>query len=515
MIQITGNDLSIEQVIRVAFCKESVVIHENTKAIINESNQRLKENLKKDFPYYGINTGYGIFHSQKISSDHLAELNRNLILSHAVGVGPDLDENIVKAAMLIRANSLAKGFSGVRLILIQTLLDMLNKGVIPQVRSQGSMGSSGDLCQLAQMALVVTNDEQDLVQESGNAWYKGEFMSGKDAMRAAGIQRMILEPKEGLALINGATFSAALGAINCWYVQNLCHFAEGSLALSMEALLARKEAFDARLQAARGMAGQMETAQKVWDEIEGSTFINSSNHVQDGYAIRCAPQVHGAVRDTLEHVIKVITLEINAATDNPLLFENGDVISGGNFHGEPTALAMDFLGIATAELGAIAERRIFRLLDSNLNNGLPLMLIADTEKAGLESGLMIPQYSAASLVMENQHLANSDAVHSLPTSANQEDHNANSLTAARHTWMIAENVLRILAIEMYTAAHAIEIRKKQDPKKELGKGTFKIYTTIRQIVPFLQHDSLWGEEINKLHNWLKEEVFSVEDDCRV
>ncbi len=511
MIQITGKDLTIEQVIRVAFCKENVEIHEDAKIRINESNQRLRENLKKDFPYYGINTGYGIFHSQKISSAHLAELNRNLILSHAVGVGPDFDENTVRAAMLIRANSLAKGFSGVRLTLIQTLLDMLNKNITPQVRSQGSMGSSGDLCQLAQMALVITKDEPDRAQESGSAWYKEKFMSGKDAMVAAGIPRLILEPKEGLALINGATFSAALGAINCWYCQKLCYFAEESLALSMEALLARKEAFDPRLHTARGMAGQIETAQNIWRKIEGSTFVNSSDHVQDGYTIRCAPQVQGAVRDTLEHAKKVVTLEINAATDNPLLFENGDVISGGNFHGEPTALVMDFLGIAMAELGAIAERRIFRLLDSNLNNGLPLMLIADAEKAGLESGLMIPQYAAASLVMENQHLANSDAVHSLPTSANQEDHNANSLTAANHTTMIAENVLRILAIEMYTAVHAIEIRKKQYPKKELGKGTFHFYTAIRQVVPFLQHDSLWGEQINKLNDWLKETVFSVED----
>lgn len=511
MIQLTGNDLTIEQVIRVAFCNESVEIDENSKAIIDESNQTLQENLKKDISYYGINTGYGIFHSQKISPAHLAELNRNLILSHAVGIGPDFDNNTIRAAILIRANSLVKGFSGVRLTLIQTLLDMLNKGVIPQVRSQGSMGSSGDLCQLAQLALVITKDEQDLVQESGNAWYKGEFMSGKDAMCAAGIGRMILDPKEGLALINGATFSAALGAINCWYVQSLCHFAEESLALSMEALLARKEAFDARLQAARGMAGQIATAKNVWKKIEGSTFINSSNHIQDGYAIRCAPQVHGAVRDTLEYAIKVITSEINAATDNPLLFENGDVISGGNFHGEPIALVMDFLGIAAAELGAIAERRIFRLLDANLNNGLPLMLIADAKNSGLESGLMIPQYSAASLVMENQHLANSDAVHSLPTSANQEDHNANSLTATRHTWMIAENVLRILTIEMYTAAHAIEIRKKQFPERKLGEGTFSFFTSIRQNAPFLQHDSLWGEEINKVHHWLKEEIFLIED----
>jgi len=498
MIQINGNDLIIEQVIRVAFSMDKVEIQESTKSRIAESNRDLREDLEKDFPYYGINTGYGIFHSQKISADHLTELNRNLILSHAVGAGDVLEEKIVRAAMLIRANSLAKGYSGVRLVLIQTLLDMLNAGVTPQVQAQGSMGSSGDLCQLAQMALVVTRSEEDLDQESGHACYKGERMSGKEAMRKAGIPRLLLEPKEGLALINGATFSAALGVINCWKGQKLCELADRSLALSMEALLARREAFDARLHAARGMAGQMESAQNVWHAIEGSTFINASNHVQDGYAIRCAPQVHGAARDTLRHAKNIIAREINAATDNPLLFENGDVISGGNFHGEPTAMVMDFLGIALAELGAVSERRIFRLLDSHLNNGLPTMLIADDEKAGLESGLMIPQYTAASLVLENQHLANSDCVHSLPTSANQEDHNSNSLTAARHAYSIAQNVLRILAIELYTAAHAIEIRKMRIPEGRLGQGTLKTMTQIRQAVSFQRHDTLWGVAIDKL-----------------
>jgi len=507
MVKITGNDLAIEQIIHVAFGNEQVELEEKTKNVIQYSNHLLNENLKKDFPYYGINTGYGIFHTQKISNEHLAELNRNLILSHAVGTGDDFDAATVRAAMLIRANSLAKGFSGVRLVLIQTLIDMLNCGVTPQVRSQGSMGSSGDLCQLAQMALVVTRDEKDLDEESGHAWVQKQLFSGKEAMHRAGIQRVRLEPKEGLALINGATFSAALAAINCWFGQELCEIADQCLALSMETLLARKEAFDARLQVARGMIGQMDSAKNVWDAIQGSTFINSSNHVQDGYAIRCAPQVHGAIRDSLAHAWNITTREINAATDNPLLFPNGDVISGGNFHGEPTALVMDFLGIALAELGAISERRTFRLLDSHLNNGLPTMLIADAEKAGLESGLMIPQYSAASLVMENQHLANSDAVHSLPTSANQEDHNSNSLTAARHTYLIAKNVLRILSIELYTAAHGMEIRKTQYPERKLGAGTEKILADVRKVVTFHAHDTLWGNEIDQLLNSLEKDIF--------
>jgi histidine ammonia-lyase len=313
--------------------------------------------------------------------------------------------------------------------------------------------------------------------------------------------------KEGLALINGATFQRRWRPSTVGSGKNCAKLPINVWHCRWKTLLARKEAFDARLQVARGMIGQMDSAKNVWDAIQGSTFINSSNHVQDGYAIRCAPQVHGAIRDSLAHAWNIITREINAATDNPLLFPNGDVISGGNFHGEPTARVMDFLGIALAELGAISERRTFRLLDSHLNNGLPIMLIADAEKAGLESGLMIPQYSAASLVMENQHLANSDAVHSLPTSANQEDHNSNSLTAARHTYLIAKNVLRILSIELYTAAHGMEIRKTQHPERKLGAGTGKILAGVRKVVTFHAHDTLWGNEIDQLLNSLEKDIF--------
>jgi histidine ammonia-lyase len=498
MIELNGNDLSIEQVIRVAYQGEKVRLSKDALDAVESSHSILLDCLQKDVPFYGVNTGYGIFHTKKISKDQLLDLNRNLILSHAVAAGDELDIQIVRAAMLIRANTLAKGFSGIRLSVIQCLLDMLNKEVTPLVCSQGSMGSSGDLCQLAQLALVFTTDKQDLNAQSGYAYYAGKLLSGKDAMQAAHLERMVLEPKEGLALINGATFSAAIGTIVCWYGRQLCDLADAGLAQSMEALLGRKDAFDGRLHAARGLQGQIESAKNVRHALANSEFIDSSIQVQDGYALRCAPQVHGAVRDSLVHAEHILTSEINAATDNPLIFENGDVISGGNFHGEPIALVMDLLGIALAELGAISERRVFRLLDDHLNNGLPLMLISDGKKSGTESGLMIPQYTAASLVMENQHLANSDAVHSLPTSANQEDHNANSLTAARHALMITKNTLRVIAIEMYISAHAMDIRKKQYPDKKMGEGTQVFYEEIRTVVTFQEHDTLWGEEINKL-----------------
>jgi len=509
MIEITGQDLTIREVIQIACNHEQVMLSQSAKKQVEASHDILLQNLKRDFPFYGINTGYGIFHNQKISSDKLASLNRNLIISHAVSIGELFDENTVRAAMLIRANTLAKGFSGIRVDVIQTLLDMLNKDVVPQIRQQGSMGSSGDLCQLAQMALVLTTDEKDLEEQSGSAWFNGKQLSGKAAMQAANIQRIVLQPKEGLALINGATFSAALAVLSCWSAKYLCMWADSNLALSLEALAGRREAFDPRLHAARGMNGQIKTAKYVWEKTECSQFVNSTHHVQDGYAIRCAPQVHGAVWDTLEHAEKIISSEINAATDNPLIFENGDVISGGNFHGEPIAFIMDFLGIALAELGAIAERRIFRLLDSNLNNGLPLMLIADPSRAGTESGLMIPQYAAASLVMENQHLANSDAVHSIPTSANQEDHNSNSLNAARHAMTIAKNVLSILAIERYCLAHALDIRMRNDPDRKMASGTHAIYEEIRNIVDFQEHEIVWGEEIHKVLDSLEQRLFSV------
>lgn len=509
MVTITGNVLSIEEVMRVACGKEEVVLHEEAKQAILRSNATLQQNLEKDFPFYGINTGYGIFHTQKISSDQLLELNRNLILSHAVGAGDEFDEVTVRAALLIRANTLSKGFSGIRLVVVQTILDMLNKEVTPCVRQQGSMGSSGDLCQLAQMALVVTTDERDLDEESGSAMYNGEKLSGKAAMRAAGIERIVLTPKEGLALINGATFSAALAVISCWYARKLCQLADENLALSLEALCGRREAFDPRLHAARGMRGQLQSATTVWEMVADSELVNSTNHVQDGYALRCAPQVHGAVRDTLAHAEHVILHEINAATDNPLIFENGDVLSGGNFHGEPIAFIMDFLGIALSELGAIAERRIFRLLDANLSNGLPMMLIVNGEKAGTESGLMIPQYAAASITMENQQLANSDAVLSIPTSANQEDHNSNSLNAGRHTRTIALNVLRILSIELYTILHALDIRRIQTPDKHMASKTSAIYRGLREKIPFIDRDTLWGEEINKLLVILKDKVCHI------
>jgi len=508
MVQIDGYQLSLDDVIRVARSHEPVQISDDGLARIRESRRRLENLLKIDRPVYGINTGFGIFADQLIPSKTSARLSRNLILSHSVGTGSALPQEVVRAAMLVRANTLTKGFSGVRLEIVETLVNMINAGVIPLVPSQGSLGSSGDLCPLSHLTLVFTTDELDRDEDSGQAWYQGELMSGKAAMQAAGLPRIILGAKEGLALNNGATVSAALAAIAAKDAAYLLDVADVALSMTLEAVMGCSSAFDERLHAVRGHYGQITVAERVRRLIQGSNLVDASGRIQDAYSLRCAPQVQGAARDTLEFIEKVIEREINAATDNPLIFSDEDVLSGGNFHGEPVGLAMDYLGVAMSELGAISERRIFRLTDSKLNYGLPPMLVDNIEAAGLNSGMMIPQYTAASLVLENQTLATPDSVHSLPTSAEQEDHNANSMTAARHVRQIIENTTHVLAIELYTAARALDLRLRQIPERRLGKGTYAAYCKIRQEVPYQSGDAWWGPEIEQVKQMIHRRQFN-------
>ena len=495
--------IKIEDVVSIADQLEYVQFSERSLQIIRDSHQRLMAIQNRGEPVYGINTGYGIFANKSTSSKDIQRLNRKLILSHAVGIGEPLSERVVRAAMFIRVNTLSKGYSGVRPELIQTIIDMLNKGVTPVIPSKGSLGSSGDLCQLSHMALVISRDEIDDEKESGYACFENQNFSGKQAMEKAGIERMILSTKEGLALNNGATFSTALAALAIYEAKYLLRISEIATALSMEALCARSGAMDARLHEARGQVGQIEIARELSDLVRGSTLIDSVDKVQDAYSIRCAPQVLGAVRDTIQYVESVINRELNAATDNPLIFEPADAISGGNFHGEPIGMVMDFLSIALCELGAISERRTFRITDEKTNHGLPPMLVGDPLQAGLNSGLMMPQYTAASLVLENQTLATPSSIRSLPTSAGQEDHNANSMTAARHAYEIIENLRQILAIEVYTANRAIELRK-QTSNGMTGKGTTEIISKLEKIVPFISEDTLWGDEIKKVNRLILE-----------
>lgn len=498
MVNIDGHHLTLQNVVDVAYGREKAGLAPEGLQAVQQSRKCLEAILKSGRAVYGINTGFGIFADRRIPDKDSARLSRNLILSHAVGTGPAMPTEIVRASMLVRANTLSRGHSGVRVELIQTLLDMLNAGVTPIVPEQGSLGSSGDLGPLSHMALVFTTDETDAESDSGLAAYKGKIMSGKAAMEAAVIPRIILGPKEGLALNNGATFTAAMAALAVSEAKYLVELADVALAMSLEAMLGCSAAFDARLHEARGQTGQIETARHLLTIVKDSDLINKSGRVQDAYSLRCAPQVHGAVRDTINFVETIVTREINAATDNPLLFDPGEAISGGNFHGEPVGLVMDYLSIALAELAAISERRVFRLTDGSLNTGLPPMLVDSPEAAGLNSGLMMPQYTAASLVLENQTLAHPDSVHSLPTSGEQEDHNANATTAARHTRQILTNLQHGLAIELYTAARALDLRLRQMPGADLGDITKTAYQTIREAVPYQAGDALWGVEVERV-----------------
>jgi histidine ammonia-lyase len=503
MITLDGNSLTITEIAAVSRRGEKVELSDSSREHILLSRKWIDEIIEKGDPVYGINTGFGCFSNQKINREQTRTLNRNLILSHAVGSGAHFPDEIVRAAMLIRANTLAKGHSGVRLIIINTMLEMLNKNVTPVIPSQGSLGSSGDLAPLSHLALVFTTDEDDLDQHSGAAYFRGELMSGKQAMAAAGIPRIILEAKEGIAINNGATFSAAIAALCCLDAENLLSTAQIGLGLSLEALQGVSAAFDDRIHQARHHPGQIQVAANLRKLIKGSDLIDQTGRVQDAYTLRCGPQVLGPIQETLGFVTEIIQREINAATDNPLLFDDGQALSGGNFHGEPVGLAMDYLAIALTELSGISERRIFRLIDNNLNGDLPSMLVYGNDMEGLNSGVMMPHYTAASLVLENRSLAAPDSIHSLPTSANQEDHNANSTTAARSAYQVIQNSTRVLAIELFTAARAVSILLARQPNQKLGEGTGAVYRKIREHVPFQGSDTFWNPKIDQIENLIR------------
>ena len=517
MIEITGKDLTILDLTEIAKNKKEISLSENADLQIRSSHEKMLQLAGRPEPLYGINTGFGIFSDKQISLQESKKLNRNLIFSHAVGTGDSLPEEIVRAAMAVRINALAKGLSGIKPEIVSTLIEMLNKNVIPLIPSKGSLGSSGDLCMLAQLGLVILRDEKDDEKESGQVIYENELLSGKKAMHRAGIDRIEFSHKDGLALINGATFSAAITALCAAEADNLLKIATAALGLSLEAMCGRSDAFNKEIQTARNIGGQIAIADDIRKIIAGSSFMDSLDQVQDAYSLRCAPQVHGAVRETQRFVHGLLSREINAATDNPLLV-NGDIfVSGGNFHGEPVGMAADFLSIAITELGAISERRIFRLMDKNLNNGLPAMLVVSSEEEGLNSGFMVLQYTAAALALENQTLASPDSIKSLPTSANQEDHNANAFNAAINLWKIIINTSKILSIEIYAASRGIDLRKKIDPTKKLGIGTQKIFSSIREKFPFYANDYQWGLELERLYKMvltnseLKKHLISVFD----
>jgi histidine ammonia-lyase len=487
-IYIDGASLSIEQVLAVAYDNAPVALTDAAKARVTRAADGVQTLLAEGRIAYGITTGFGAFKDRVIAQDQVEQLQRNIIVSHAVGVGDAFDRATTRAIMLIRANTLARGYSGIRLSTLQLLLDLLNAGVHPVIPQKGSLGASGDLAPLAHMSLPLIG--------LGEAEYHGEVLPGAEALRRAGLAPVTLAAKEGLALTNGTTVMCAVGVLETVRAERISHTADVAGCLSLEALNGTPLAFDARIHALRPFPRQIDCAAYLRRVLEGSGFTReeTSTNVQDAYTLRCIPQVHGAARDAILYSRWAFEIELNAVTDNPLIFIDEatgeiDVISGGNFHGEPLAIAMDYLAIALAELGNISERRIMRLTDEASNvHTLPAFL---TNDGGLNSGFMITQYTAAALATEDKVLAHPASVDTIATSANVEDHVSMGVTAALKLRQVAANVEQILAIELMAAAQGIDFRKGvMGADTRLGKGTAPVYSLIRQHVPFIESDTV-------------------------
>ncbi len=481
IVEITGNDLTLEDIVAVSRQYAQVRLHQDAVANIHASRKIVEDIVAQGRIVYGITTGFGQFCNKFIPREESKKLQRNLIISHAVGAGDMFDEDIVRAIILLRINNLAKGYSGIRLETIQTMIDLLNKRVTPCIPQKGSLGASGDLVPLAHMVLPMLG--------MGEAMYEGKVYYGAKAMELANIPIIELTEKEGLALINGTQVMTAVGALTLYDALDLIEIADIAAAMSFEAQSGILDALDHRIHEARPHAGQIKSAKMIENLLKGSKNVTRQGEirVQDAYSLRCAPQVHGASRDAINYVRERVEIEINSVTDNPIIFkETSEGISGGNFHGQPMALSFDFLGIALSELANISERRIERMVNSALS-GLPAFLI---EKGGVNSGFMIVQYTAAALVSENKILSHPASVDSIPSSANQEDHVSMGTIAARKAQDIMKNSRRVLAIELMCACQAIDLRGD----KGMGEGTNAVYHLIRKYVKKLDEDRpLYGD----------------------
>lgn len=492
VIRLDGHSLTLDEVIRVARGCESVELSETGRRQVERSRAVVEKLLDSEQPVYGISTGFGDLSKIWISPPEREKLQRNLILSHAAGVGESLPQDVVRAAMLMRANSLAKGYSGIRPQTVDMLLAMLNKGVYPAVPCKGSVGASGDLSPLSHIALVIMGE--------GRAFVQGKVVSGREALLTAGLQPLALGGKEGLALINGTQIMTAVGALVWHDAADLLKAADIAAAMSLEALRGTRTAFDLRISQVRPHLGQLATCKNMLKLTDDSRIMESHEHcgkVQDAYSLRCIPQVHGASRDALRRTLETLSIEMNSATDNPLILpDTGEVISGGNFHGQPVALVMDHMKIAIAEIGSISERRINRMLDAHLSDLPPFL----TAYPGVDSGLMITQYTAAALVSENKVLAHPACVDSIPTSANQEDHVSMGTIAARQAREMLENVRQVIAIEMLVATQGLDFLRPLEP----GTGVRAAYQTIRREIPHLEEDRVPAEDIAMIYKLLVE-----------
>jgi histidine ammonia-lyase len=469
-----GASLTIADVVAVATRAARVAVAPAARAAVAASRALVDRLVSAGTPVYGITTGVGRFASVSISPADAATLQMNIVRSHAAGVGPSLPPEVVRAMMLLRAHGLALGCSGVRVEVVDLLVECLNRGIHPVVPEQGSVGASGDLAPLAHLALGLIGE--------GEVDVEGRRQPAAAALSAAGLSALRLEAKEGVALVNGTQLMTGIGALAVHRAARCCRAADVAGAMSLEALRGRSAAFHPRLHRARRHPGQQAAAANVRRATEGSGLLDSApDRVQDAYSLRCLPQVHGAVRGVVGSAADVIEVEINAATDNPLVFPDDDlVLSGGNFHGQPVALALDCLAVAMAGLGTMIERRIERLLNPALS-GLPAFLSRD---GGLHTGLMLAQYTAAALASENKVLAHPASVDSIPTSANQEDHVSMGATASRKAARVVQHVEQLVAIEALCAAQALEFHAGA----RMGRGTAAAYRAVREVIAPLTDD---------------------------
>lgn len=496
MILLDGKSLNLKTFARVARGRETVAIGERNRDAVRSAENFVSTVAEGNLPVYGINTGFGKLSDVRINPGEVGRLQKNLLMSHACGVGNPLSREVVRGMMVLRINALIKGFSGVRLETLDKLVEFLNRDLCPVVYEKGSLGASGDLAPLSQMCLPLLG--------MGEVFWGEKRLPASEGLILAGIQPLSgLHAKEGLSLINGTQAMTAIGALALYDAFRLEKAATLALCLSLEALRGITDAFDPRVHDLRGQPGQCAVASRIRCHLEGSgmTTRQGELRVQDAYSLRCAPQVHGASLDAFRYVKRVVETEMNAVTDNPILFpDEGIAISAGNFHGQPLALAFDFLGIALSELADISERRIERLVNPSLSNGLPAFL---SQNCGLNSGFMIVQYSAASLVSENKVLAHPASVDSIPSSANQEDHVSMGTIAARKAGEILGNVQKVISMELMSACQAVDLRG--DAK--LGKDTSKAHAVLRERIPFIAGDTVMYPFIEAAETMLRDGAF--------
>ena len=496
MIILNGNQLTLDLLMKIARDHEKIEIDLESQKLVEKASLFVKDIAMHDEPVYGINTGFGHLANVRIDKKQLSLLQSNLLMSHACGVGDPLPIETVRAMMALRINALIKGYSGIRLETILKMVEYLNLNIVPVVYEKGSLGASGDLALLSHMSLPLIG--------LGEVFYLGEKLETKEALKKAGILSLPhLYAKEGLSLINGTQAMSAIGGIVLYDALRLLKIANLSLSLTMEALEGITDAYHPMIHQLRNQDGQMIVAKEVLNLLKDSKHVTKQNEkrVQDAYSIRCAPQVHGASLDAFLHILNILEKEMNAVTDNPIiLMDENKAISAGNFHGQPLALSFDYMGIAIAELANISERRIERMVNPHLSNGLPPFL---AKYSGLNSGFMIVQYTAASLVSENKVLAHPASVDSIPSSANQEDHVSMGSISARKAKTIFDHTRKVVAMELLTACQAIDFREK----KELGEKTRKAYEYIRKNIPFIEHDEVMFPYLHKIEEIISSEAF--------